>query len=247
MAEAIGLAFADRFKYMGDPGWIDVPQKGMASKEYAEEQRKRISLDEAGAVEPGDPWPHEPKCTTALAVGDGEGNMVAVNQTNVNSFGCGVVIPGTGIVMNNAMYGLDPEPGHANSIDGRKRRIQNVCPTVLLRDGRPFMAAGAPGGRAIQVSLAHVISHVVDHGMGIQDAIEAPRIMRETSTVYVDNRFPEEVRDSLIARGHDVVWVDQELQSWARPIGVVRNPETGLLHGGVQCHLNGFESIAIGY
>ena len=247
MAEAIGLAFADRFKYMGDPGWIDVPQKGMVSKEYAEEQRKRISLDEAGAVEPGDPRPHEPECTTALAVGDGGGNLVAVNQTLVNGFGCGVVIPGTGIVMNNAMYGLDPEPGRANSIDGRKRRIQNVCPTVLLRDGRPFMAAGAPGGRAIQVSLAHVISHVVDHGMGIQDAIEAPRIMRETSTVYVDNRFPGEVRDGLIARGHDVVWVDQELQSWARPVGVVKDPQTGLLHGGVQCHFTGFESIAIGF
>jgi len=92
-----------------------------------------------------------------------------------------------------------------------------------------------------------VISHVVDHGMGIQDAIEAPRIMRETSTVYVDNRFPEEVRDGLIARGHDVVWVDQELQSWARPIGVVKDPQTGLLHGGVQCHFTGFESVAIGY
>jgi hypothetical protein len=71
--------------------------------------------------------------------------------------------------------------------------------------------------------------------------------MRETSTVYVDNRFPEEVRDGLIARGHDVVWVDQELQSWARPIGVIKDSQTGLLHGGVQCHLNGYESIAIGY
>jgi len=246
MAEAIGLAFADRFRYMGDPGWINVPQKGMASKEYAEELRTRISLDKAGAVEPGDPWPHEPECTTALTVGDGEGNLVAVNQTNVNSFGCGVVIPGTGIVMNNAMYGLDPEPGHANSIDGRKRRIQNVCPTLLLRDGEAFMAVGAPGGRAIQVSIAHVISHVIDHGMGIQEAIEAPRIMREVSTVFVDNRFPDAVREGLKERGHDLVWVEQELQNWARPVSVLRDPGTGLLHGGVTCHLTGFESVAVG-
>jgi len=164
----------------------------------------------------------------------------------VNSFGCGVVIPGTGIVMNNAMYGLDPEPGHANSIDGRKRRIQNVCPTLLLRDGEAFMAVGAPGGRAIQVSIAHVISHVIDHGMGIQEAIEAPRIMREVSTVFVDNRFPDDVREGLNERGHDLVWVEQELQNWARPVGVLGDPSTGLLHGGVTCHLTGFESVAVG-
>jgi gamma-glutamyltranspeptidase/glutathione hydrolase len=245
MAEAIGLAFADRFEYMGDPGWVDVPQRGLVSEDYAEEVRGRIKLDEASAVTPGDPWPHEPECTTALVVGDGDGNLVAVNQTLVNSFGCGIVIPGTGIVMNNAMYGLDPEPGHANSIDGRKRRIQNVCPTVILKEEEPFMALGAPGGRAIQISIAQIISHVIDHGMKIQEAIEAPRITRETSTVYVDNRFPIEVRDGLLARGHEVVWVDQEIQNWARPVGVMID-EDGLLHGGAQCHFTGFESVAVG-
>jgi gamma-glutamyltranspeptidase/glutathione hydrolase len=246
VAEAIGLAFADRFEHMGDPGWVDVPQRGMISEEYAAELREKIKMDEAGAIAPGDPWPHEPEHTTALTVGDGEGNLVALNQTLVNSFGCGVVIPGTGIVMNNAMYGLNPHPGTANSIDGRKRRIQNVCPTVLLKDEEPYMALGAPGGRAIQISISQVISHVIDHGMGIQEAIEAPRIFRETSTVYADSRFPVEVRDGLVAKGHDLVWVEQELQNWARPVGILRDPETGLLHGGVQCHLTGFESIAVG-
>ena len=246
MAEAVGLAFADRFEHMGDPGWVEVPQKALVSEGYAEELRRRIDPERAGAVESGDPWPYEPDCTTALAVADAAGNMVCVNQTLVNSFGCGVVIPGTGIVMNNAMYGLDPEPGRANSIDGRKRRIQNVCPTVVLRDGEPYMAVGAPGGRNIQVSVAHVVSHVVDYGMGIQEAIEAPRITRETGEVYVDNRLPVGVRDALVAMGHDVVWVDQELRSWARPVGVLRDPESGLLHGGVQCHFTGFESVAVG-
>jgi gamma-glutamyltranspeptidase/glutathione hydrolase len=246
MAEAIGLAFADRFEYMGDPGWVKVPQRGMTSAEYAAELRKRVKMDKAGAMIPGDPWPHEPEHTTALAVGDGDGNLVSINQTLVNGFGCGVVIPGTGILMNNAMYGLNPSPGTANSIDGRKRRIQNVCPTVILKDGAPFMAVGAPGGRAIQISISQVISHVIDHGMGIQEAIEAPRIFRETSTVYADNRFPVEVREGLVARGHDLVWVEQELQNWARPVGVLRDLETGLLHGGVQCYLTGFESIAVG-
>jgi len=247
MAEAVGLAFADRFKYLGDPECIRTPQKALASDSYAEEVRKRISLNEACAVEPGDPWPHEPECTTALAVGDRAGNLVCVNQTLVDGFGSGIVVPGTGIAMNNGMYGLDPEPGHANSIDGRKRRIQNVCPTILLRDGESFMSVGAPGGRKIQVSVAHVVVNVVDHGMGIQDAIEAPRLFRETSTVYVDNRHPPEVREGLLERGHDLVWVDRERYGWGRPVGVVVDPETGLLHGGVQCHLNMHESIAVGH
>ncbi|MFQ6052839.1 MAG: gamma-glutamyltransferase [Candidatus Bathyarchaeia archaeon] len=247
LSEAIGLAYADRFKYMGDPGYVDVPQKALVSKGYAEALRGRIDPEKASVIEAGDPWPYEPECTTALAVADGDGNLVCVNQTLVNAFGCGVVVPGTGIVMNNAMYGLNPEPGHANSIDGRKRRIQNVCPTILLRDGDPYMAVGAPGGRAIQVSVAQVVVNVVDHGMGIQEAIEAPRVVRETSTVYLDNRLPAEVRDDLNGMGHDIVWIDRELYNWARPVGVLVDPETGLLHGGVDCHFTGFESIAVGY
>jgi gamma-glutamyltranspeptidase/glutathione hydrolase len=246
MAEAIGLAFADRFKYMGDPGWVDVPYKAMVSDEYASELRKKINMDKAIPIEPGDPWPFEPEHTTAYAVGDGDGNFVAVNQTIVDGFGCGLVIPGTGIVMNNAMYGLNPEPGTANSIDGRKRRIQNVCPAILLKDGEPFLAAGAPGGRKIQISVSQVISHVVDHGMGIQEAIEAPRINRETGKVYINNRFPEKVKDGMTARGHDFIWAEQELIGWANPVGVLRDPKTGLLHGGVTCDLLTFESVAIG-
>jgi gamma-glutamyltranspeptidase/glutathione hydrolase len=247
LAEAMGLAFADRFKYMGDPGWVKVPQKAMVSDDYAEELRKKIDWEKAIEILPSDPWPYEPESTTALCVGDKDGNFVAVNQTLVNSFGCGVTVPNTGIVLNNAMYGLNPEPGHANSIDGRKRRIQNVCPAVLSKDGMPFLAVGAPGGRAIQMSVSQVILNVVDHGMGIQGAIEAPRIWRETGTTTLDNRYPPEVREGLLARGHDIKWVDLEVQSWANPIGVLRNPDTGLLHGGVQCHHNYFESIAIGY
>ena len=165
VSEAIGLAFADRFKYMGDPGYVDVPQKSMVSKEYAKKLRGKINPEESIKIKPDDPWPNEPECTTALTVADKDGNMVAINQTLVNSFGSGVVIPGTGIVMNNAMYGLDPEPGTANSIDGRKRRIQNVCPTIVLKEGEGYMTLGAPGGRNIQVSIAQVIHHLIDYGM----------------------------------------------------------------------------------
>ncbi len=245
VSEAIGLSFADRFKYMGDPGWVDVPQRGMTSKAYAEELRKRIDPGKAGAVEPGDPWPYESEETTALTVADKEGNMVAVNQTNVNSFGSGVVIPNTGILMNNAMYGLNPQPGTANSIDGRKRRIQNVCPAIVLRDGEGYMALGAPGGRNIQVSVAQAIHHVIDYGIGIQDAVDAPRVTRETGTVSLDARFPEETYRRMVEMGHDVSYVTPEIKSWGRPVGVLRDKD-GMLHGGVFSMLTGFASAAVG-
>lgn len=247
MAEAIYLAFIDRFKYMGDPGFVDIPLKGLVNKEYAASLRKKISSDMAGVFKFSDPWVYEPECTTSLTVADKAGNMVCVNQTIVNSFGCGVVIPGTGIVMNNAMYGLNPEPGHANSIDGRKRRIQNVCPTIVIKDEDPFMVVGAPGGKNIQVSVAHTINHVIDFGMSIQDAVDAPRITRETSTLFLDSRFPSKIKDNLIAMGHDVNCIDAELKSWGRPVGILKDPNDGLFHGGVFSLFTGFESMAIGY
>lgn len=245
ISEAIGLAFADRFKYMGDPGWVDVPQQGMTSKKYAESLREKIDPGKANPISPSDPWPYEPENTTALTVADKQGNFVAVNQTLVNAFGSGVVIPDTGIVMNNAMYGLNPEKGTANSIDGRKRRIQNVCPTIVLKDGEGYMAMGAPGGRAIQVSIAQAIHYVIDYGFSIQDAVDAPRVMRETGKISLDTRFAVETKDQLVSMGHDIDYVHPELKSWGRPVGVLKD-EKGLLHGGVYSLLTGFESLAVG-
>jgi len=250
MAEAIGLAYADRFEYMGDPGFVKVPQKGLVSKEYAEELQKRISFEGAAEIAPGNPWPYE-ECTTALTVVDEERCAVSINQTIVGQlgggFGCGVVVPGTGFVFNNAMYGLNPEPGYANSIDGRKRRIQNVCPTILLKDGESFMAVGAPGGRAIQTSIVQTIVHVVDFGMDPQSAIEAPRITREVGETQVDNRFSKEAYDKLREMGHQIAYIDKELGNWAKPVGIVVDPEKNLLYGGVECHFLCFEAEAIGY
>jgi gamma-glutamyltranspeptidase/glutathione hydrolase len=246
VGDTIGLAFADRFEFMGDPGYVDVPQKALVSKAYAETQRRKIGLSRATAIEFGEPWPFEPDNTTALAVADKAGNMVCVNQTLVNTFGSGVVVPGTGITMNNAMYGLNPEPGHANSIDGRKRRIQNVCPIILLRGGEAVLATGAPGGRNIPVAVLQVILHVIDFKMSIQEAIEAPRCTRETSRLFIDSRFSPEVRDRLRAMGYDLDWVDEELRSWARPIGVLRDRDAKTLHGGVSATLTNFESRTVG-
>jgi gamma-glutamyltranspeptidase/glutathione hydrolase len=178
---------------------------------------------------------------------DEDRNAVVINQTLVNAFGSGVVIAGTGIVMNNAMYGLNPEPGHANSISGRKRRIQNVCPMILLKEGAPFMTIGAPGGRAIQASIAQTIIHVIDFGMDVQSAIEAPRITREIGETQVDSRFAREICDQLKGIGHQIAYIDKEIGNWARPVSIMIDPERNMLYGGVEWHFLGFESEAIGY
>jgi gamma-glutamyltranspeptidase/glutathione hydrolase len=246
VAEAIGLAYADRFTYMGDPEFVKVPQYGLVSKEYAKELQRKINIEKALKISPHDPWPYE-HSTTALTIADKERNVVAINQTLVNAFGCGVVILGTGIVLNNAMYGLNPEPGHANSIAGRKRRIQNVCPTILLEKDDPYIAIGAPGGRAIQTSIAQTIIHVIDFGMDIQSAIEAPRITREIEEIQVDNRFSKRVAEKLEKLGHRIAYLNKEMGNWARPVGILVDKEKNLLYGGVEWHFLGFESEAIGY
>jgi gamma-glutamyltranspeptidase/glutathione hydrolase len=145
------------------------------------------------------------------------------------------------------MYGLNPEPGHANSISGRKRRIQNVCPTILLEKNDPFMAIGAPGGRAIQTSIVQTIVHVVDFKMDIQSAIEAPRITREVEEIQVDNRFSRRVCGKLEKLGHQIAYLNKELGNWAKPVGILVDKEKNLFFGGVESYFLGFESEAIGY
>ena len=109
------------------------------------------------------------------------------------------------------------------------------------------MAIGAPGGRAIQTSLVQTIVHVIDFGMDIQSAIEAPRITRETRETQIDTRFSKNVCDALKEMGHKIIYIDKELGNWARPVGIVVDSETNRLSGGVEWHFINFESEAIGY
>jgi len=245
--EALRLAFADRFRYMGDPEFVKVPQRGLTSKEYAEVRRRSIDPNRAMMVEPGEPRRYEGVNTTHLSVVDKDRNMVSINQTLVTIFGSGVVVPGTGIILDSAMAGLDPEPGHANSIQPWKRRIQNVCPTLLLKEDRPFLNIGAPGGRAIPASLVQVTVNVVDYGMDIQEAIEAPRVTTEVEEAYVDDRVPARICETLRRMGHKVVPVDRAMYNFARPVGILVDHKREMLHGGVDCLFTALESQAVGY
>lgn len=253
-AESMRRAFADRYRYVADPKQVVVPWQGMLSKDYARTIRDQIDLDRAtAAVEPGDPWPFETSrsgsppfvpnasgvggdgSTTHLCVADQEGNVVALTQTHVANFGSGVVIPGTGVVLNNAMAWFDPAPGRANSLASGKRGLNNMAPVIVTRDGRPVLALGAAGGRRIIQAVTSVLVNIVDHRMGIQEAIAAPRIDCSGPSVVINARVSPEVRSALESLGHRLDVAEDLFNSypWALAIGILVEAGNGRFHGGV--------------
>jgi len=236
MAEAMKLAYADRFEYLADPEAAEVPLKGLASKEYAAELQKLVDPKKrAIRAKPGDPWKYGDEETTHLTVVDEERNMVSMTQSVHGAFGSGVVISGTGIVMNNGMKRFNPLSGYVTSIEPGKRPLSYQSPHVVLKDGEPFLGLGAPGGSRIPTTLTQVIINVIDHEMGIQRAIDAPKFHcenREPIIVETAIPFKESVLIGLKKMGHDIgtPWPGTRLAS---PNGILIDAKTGKLHGGV--------------
>ena len=180
--------------------------------------------------------PSEGDCTTHLSVIDRDRNMVACTQTAVGGFGSGVVVPGAGVLLTNGMVVFNPMPGAANSIAGYKRGLNNMSPVLALHDGKPFLTVGAPGGRRIICRVAHVVSNVIDFGMSVQEAITAPSLDAAERETFVDHRIAPETVEALASMGHNVEVVPEPFTGggFSRPRGVMVDPETGLLHAGVQ-------------
>jgi gamma-glutamyltranspeptidase/glutathione hydrolase len=205
LAEALKIAFADRAAATGDPVFVDVPVARLTSKEYAAVRRGELDMAKAGAPSPavGAGSAH----TTHVTVADVEGNVVAATQTINSLFGSRAMVPGTGMLLNNTMALFDPHPGHALSVAPGKRMTSSMAPTILLRDGRPWLALGLPGGARIFASVLQAIVNVVDHGMSLQEAVEAPRVWTQGQELEVEAAIGDEVRQGLAARGHHVVLV----------------------------------------
>jgi gamma-glutamyltranspeptidase / glutathione hydrolase len=204
MAEAMKRAFADRGKYMADTDFVKVPIAGLVSKGYAAELRKGISLDAVGAkIQPGNPLPFVGSGSTShLSVIDQQGNIVALTQSINYFFGSGVLVPGTGIILNNHMDDFNPQPGTSNSVEPKKRPLSSMSPTIMLKDGKPFLSIGTPGATRIISALPQIIVNVVDFRMNIQDAIEAPRIHCMTGDIFMESRIPQTTQEALKAMGH---------------------------------------------
>ena len=230
LAEVLKIAFADRFEYLGDPDFVEVPVEWLTSKSYADVRRAEIDLDHARSYAPGEVTAliGESNNTTHFTVADGDGNVVSMTQTIHEAFGSKVTVPGTGMLLNNNMYIFDPHPGTANSIAPGKRMLSSMSPTVVLEDGRPLFALGTPGGTRIFASVLQAIVNVIDHGMSLQEAVEAPRIWTQGQQLELEEGVSANTRDALAAKGHNVSVVARVAGGMN---GVMFDHAAGLIHG----------------
>ena len=208
LAEAMKIAFADRAVATADPDFVDVPVERLIDKGYADERRRLLDPSRARRWEPGVPG-GESGCTTHVTVADSQGNVVASTQTVNGLFGACVQIPGTGMIANNYMFNFDPHPGRALSVEPGKRVFTSMAPMMVRRDGRLLHALGLPGGLRIFPSALQALVNLLDHGMTLQEAVEAPRIWTEGGVVEMEEGFPGEVSAELARRGHEVARVQR--------------------------------------
>ena len=239
------LAYADRFRFMTDPARADVPWKALASKDYAAARYNSIGSDAlAEGVQPGDAWAYQDDAregqrvkgetsTTHLCTADSNGGLVSLTNTLGGSWGSEVIPGNTGIVWNNGMFWFDPVPGRLASVAPGRFGLNNMTPAIVFAaDGRA-LAVGASGGRRITNCVAQLIGNVVDHSMGAQDAVDAPRVDASTPWVSVDGRFGDETIAELRRRGWDVrVPPFPGRSAFASPTLILRDAD-GALGGGV--------------
>ena len=203
LAEVLKIAFADRAAASGDPDFINVPVERLTSKTYADERRRAIDSNRAQAWGAGVAQ-LESADTTHMTAADAFGNVVATTQTINNLFGAKILIPGLGTVPNNYMNLYDPRPGHALSLAPGKRVTTSMSPMMALRDGKLVYALGLPGGKRIFPSAMQALINLIDHGMSLQEAVEAPRVWTEGNALEVETAVPEGVRAKLTSMGHRV-------------------------------------------
>ncbi|PRD44493.1 gamma-glutamyltransferase [Phyllobacterium phragmitis] len=234
MIEAMRHAYVDRNTALGDPDFVENPIGKLLDKRYAKEIREQISPFKAGVSQELMPKGFgESTETTHYSIIDDEGNAVAVTYTLNGSFGAGVVAPGTGILLNNEMDDFTAKPGvpnlyglvqgEANAIAPGKTPLSSMSPTIIAKDDKPFMVIGSPGGARIITITLEAIINVIDHGMDIQEAIDAPRIHHQwlPDKVYMEPyALSPDTRRLLAGMGHDID-VDERWTIWGKAAGIL--------------------------
>jgi len=213
--ETLRHIYADRAQHLGDSDYYNVPVRALTAKSYGAKIFQRINDGYARTSQSTTPYTEESSETTHFSIIDPEGNAVSNTTTLNGSFGSGVVLAGTGILMNNEMddfsikfgypnmYGLTG--GEANAIVPEKRMLSSMTPTIVEKDNKPFMILGSPGGSQIISAVAQVISNVLDHEMNIREAVEMPRFHHQwlpDETLYEDPGFARDVLFNLKQKGH---------------------------------------------
>jgi len=219
MIEAMKRAYADRARYLGDPAFVSAPIATLVDKDYAAKQRAGIDPDHAT------PWtdalsatpPHEGSNTTHFSVVDAAGNAVSNTYTLNFSYGVGLVADGTGVLLNNELDDFTAAPGASNAFGlvgfeanlpgPGKRPLSSMSPTIVLKDGKPVLVTGSPGGSRIISTVLQVIVNVLDYHMDVASAVTAPRLHHQwlPDEVRIEHGFPDDVIAALRAKGHSVI------------------------------------------
>ena len=216
LAEVMKRAYADRSKYLGDSDFYKVPSS-LTSKDYARSLNENISSDiitPSSEVSPGDPYPFESPDTTHFSVMDAYGNAVSNTYTLNFSYGSGKMIPGTGMLINNEMDDFSSKPGtpngygllgsEANAIEGNKRPLSSMTPTIIFKDDEPYMVFGSPGGSRIITTVLQVALNVMDHDMNIAQAVHSPRIHHQwlPEVLMIEKGFGSDTEKLLEQKGY---------------------------------------------
>jgi gamma-glutamyltranspeptidase/glutathione hydrolase len=219
IAEVMRRFFADRSQYLGDADFVKVPVKGLLDAAYLRQRRASIDGNRAtpsDQLNPGKPAGREGSETTHYSIVDAAGNAVAVTYTLNNGYGSGVTVPGLGFLLNDEMDDFTAKPnspnlfglvqGEANAIEPGKRPLSAMTPTIVVRDGKPFLVLGAPGGPRITTAVLQVLLNVIDFGMNIQDAVDAPRFHHQwkPDRLYLERSISPDTVALLKAFGHQV-------------------------------------------
>jgi gamma-glutamyltranspeptidase/glutathione hydrolase len=205
VAQALKAAFTCKVRYHGDPEFVDVPVDELLSEEHNRKWREKIERGEVLTV------PRlgisEPHGTTHITVVDSDGNIVALTHTLGSS--SGVIPRGTGFMLNNAMVGFHPLPGHPNSIAPGKARVSGMAPTIVFKDGEPFLVLGAPGGARIVSAIVQAMLNVIEFGMSPIEAVSAPRFDAQVHEIECQARIPSWVLEEVQKRGQPCVKLPQ--------------------------------------
>ncbi|MBR0681742.1 gamma-glutamyltransferase [Roseomonas eburnea] len=199
LAEALKIAGIDKDRHVGDPDFVAIPLHRLLSDGYAAECAARIKAGEQASLAR---LGAEPKGTTTISCVDADGLVVSVTHTL--GMPSGVIPPGLGFMLNGAMNWYDPRPGRATSIAPGKRRFSSMSPLIVMEGETPVATLGAPGGAWIGVALAQVLVNLLDFGMGIQEAVLAPRISATSETLDLSLRVPRATEAALMAEGYKV-------------------------------------------
>jgi len=223
MAECMKLAYADRSEYLGDPDFVDVPVSRLTSKDYARKLSAKIDPERATPSErisPGGPVPREGGNTTHFSVTDKWGNAVSNTYTLNFNYGSGITVPGTGILLNNEMDDFSITPGapnaygltggRLNALEPGKRMLSSMAPTIVLRDGKPFLITGSPGGSLIITTVLQIITNVIDFGMNISEATNAVRVHHQwkPDELRIERGLSADTVNLLRRMGYNVVTGD---------------------------------------